>query len=106
MKPQTKPLPLPLRKPLNNANEMKMQTKALPLPEPPKQPTTEATQHVEESGLSSKVASFDEGIQKLKAPWMEGALSLQIVGLQALWQAVWSTLTSNEIKFSERRGGQ
>ncbi|KAL7515999.1 hypothetical protein ACHAWX_001059 [Stephanocyclus meneghinianus] len=38
-------------------------------------------------------------------PWMTGALSLQVVGLQALWQEIWCTLTSRAMTFSARRGG-
>jgi hypothetical protein len=57
------------------------------------------------SDLSPTLVSLDNGVRNPNAPWMEGALSLQVVGLQALWQAVWCSLTSKEITFSARRGG-
>jgi hypothetical protein len=76
-------------------DENKIQRNPLPLPEP----------RARESGVSSKLASLEAGVQKPNSPWMEGALSLQVVGLQALWQTIWCTLTSKEITFSSRRGG-
>jgi len=55
---------------------------------------------------SSPILSVGEaGVLNPNTPWMTGVLSLQVVGLQALWQKIWCTLTSKAMTFSSHHGG-